>query len=127
MKVGNAEGSPQEINDAIEISGSKLEDYLEKPEEPLRSRWLAIPCGLLLVSVIILVLWADGFSAKAWLLVFLTGFAGTCGLAVSVQIRFKNSGATCVAWLGALLLLLLAASLLTPIETLEAIRKLKGE
>ena len=126
MKLGKMEGSPEEIRDIIEIHGLNLADYLEKPERPLSAVWLIAPVAIVVLSLIFLVVLSP-LSPQALILLFLLGGGGACWLAASVQIRFKNPWATAVVAIGLLLMVLVAAGFLTPKETVEAIKGIKGE
>lgn len=125
MKLGKAEGTPEEIKDFFENHGLNPEDYFEKTESPLHWKWIAIPGSIVAVSVILLV-FLDNVTPKTHILLFLAGAGCACWSAVSLQIRFKNGWATTVAAVGALLLLLVAAGLITPQETVDAIKGFKG-
>jgi len=126
MKIGSVEGTPEEIRDAFENHGLNLEDYLEKPKPQLSNVWIFLPAGLLVAALISLVLLAP-LSNTVLLLLFLSGAAGICWLSASVQIKFQNTWATTFVGIGTLLMLLVAAGLIAPKETIEAIRDLKGK
>lgn len=125
MKLGKAEGTPEEITNFFENHGLNPEDYFEKIESPLHWKWLAIPGSLFTLAMFLLVLFT--LSTKIRILLFLIGVGGSCWAAVSLQIRFKNNWATTVMVVSALLILLVAAGFITPKETVDAIKGLKGE
>ncbi len=126
MKLGKAEGTPEEIKDFFENHGLNPEDYFDKTEIPLHPKWVAIPGSAVAISVLLLVLF-DNVSQKLHILFFLVGAGCACWAAASLQIRFKNGWATTVTAVGALLVLLVAAGFITPKETVDAIRGLKGD
>jgi hypothetical protein len=126
MKVGSVEGTPQEITDFIVNNGLQLSDYLEKPDEPLEKKWLALPTILLVVALVLLVL-LSSLPRGAFLLLFLMGAGSVVWLSISIQIRFKNGWATAVAAIGGLLMILVAGGLIAPKETIDVIKNLKGK
>jgi hypothetical protein len=126
MKLGKMEGSPEEIRDIIETNGLNLADFLEKPERRLSAVWLIAPVAIVVLSLVFLVILSP-LSPQALILLFLLGAGGTCWSTASVQIRFKNPWATTVVGVGLLLMVLVAAGFLTPKETVEAIKGIKGE
>ena len=126
MKLGKAEGTPEEITNFFENHGLNPEDYFEKSESPLHWKWIAIPGGVVTVATLFLVL-LDNIPPKAHILLFLVGAGCACWAATSLQIRFKNGWATTVVAVGALLVLLVAAGFITPKETVDAIKGLKGD
>lgn len=124
MKVGGIEGTPQEIRDTFENHGLRLEDYLEKPDEPLSKVWLFIPSGGVGVVLLLLVLLAP-LSRTGLLLFFLLGAGFVVWLTASIQIRFKNGWATGAIAIGGLLMLLVAAGFIEPKETTNILREIK--
>lgn len=124
MKVGGIEGTPQEIRDTFENYGLRLEDYLEKPAEPLSNMWLFIPSICLGTVLILLVLLAP-LPRTGLLLLFLLGAGFVLWLTVSAQVRFKNGWATGVIAIGGLLMLLVAAGLIEPKETTDILKEMK--
>jgi hypothetical protein len=125
MKIGNIEGTPQEIQDLIVNHGLQLTDYLEVPEEPIARVWVLAPAILAAVALILIQLLSA--YPKAVLPLFLLGTASLVWLAISLQIKFKNGWATAVAAVGGLIVLLVAAGYLAPKETIDAIKELKKE
>lgn len=126
MKVGTVEGTPQEIKDFFINQGLQLSDYLEKPDEPLKKRWLTIPAILLVVTLVLLVV-LSSIPKGAFLLLFLLGAGSVVWLSISIQIRFKNGWATAVAAIGGLLMILVAGGFIAPKETIDAIKSLKDK
>lgn len=120
MKLGNLDGSPQEISDLFENNGLRLTDYLEATEVPLPRRWIVVP-ACVVVFVLLLILLVRGLSARQVLLLFVLGLVAGTWLAASVQVRFRKATVTVVVALGVLLSLLVAAGLITPRETVEYI------
>lgn len=124
MKIGGMEGTPQEIRDTFENHGLRLEDYLEKPAEPLPNRWLIVPSVGVGVVLLLLVLLAP--LTRTWLLLlFLLGAGFLIWVAVSVQVRFKIGWATGVVAIGILLMLLVASGFIEPKESAEFLKEMR--
>lgn len=124
MRIGGIEGTPQEIRDTFENHGLRLEDYLEKPLEPLPNKWLIIPTTCVAIVLLFLVLIAP-LPRTSLLLLFLLGAGFVLWLTVSVQIRFKNGWATGAIAVGGLLMLLIAAGFIEPKESAEFLKEIK--
>ena len=125
MRIGKLEGTPEEIRDVLENRGLRLEEYLEKPAAPLRTKWLVVPGAVFAIVLILLVLLGP-LARTGLILLFLVGAGGLVWLAVSVQLRFNNTLATLVIAVGGLLMLLVAAGLLEPRETTDVLKGLRG-
>jgi hypothetical protein len=126
MKVGKLEGTREEIRDLFIDNDIQLADYLEKPEEPLKTIWFVIPAIMLVCAECVLVI-ESGLPKSALLLVFLFGAGAVVWLAIAIQVRFKNPLATAVAAIGGLLMLLVAAGFMAPKDTVDAINALKNK
>jgi tellurite resistance protein TehA-like permease len=126
VKIGNLEGTPEEIRDLFIATDTQLADYLEKPEDPLKPIWLIVPVLLFACTAIALVI-ASAVPKSVLLLLFLLGACAVVWLAIVIQIRFKNPWATSVAAVGGLLMLLVAAGFMTPKDTVDAIKVMKGK
>lgn len=126
MKIGKAEGTPEEITNLFQNNGLKLADYLEKTEAQLHWKWFLIPCILIAIALLLLVLGAK-LPPKINILFFLVGASGVCCLSASLQIRFKNFTATIITAIILFLILLIAAGLLAPKETIDALKTLKNK
>ncbi|WP_125182564.1 hypothetical protein [Thiohalobacter thiocyanaticus] len=85
MKIGKAEGTPEEIKDFFENYGLNPEDYFEKTESPLHWKWIAIPGSIVAVSALLLV-FLDTVTPKTHILLF----SGRCGLCVLVSSVFTD-------------------------------------
>jgi hypothetical protein len=126
MRIGALEGSQQEIKGLFEDHGLRLEDYLERPEARLEKRWLVAPISIVALALVGMVL-LGSISHKLLILLFLLGLAGGTWLTVSIQIRFRNAGATFAVAVGVVLMLLVGAGLISPQETVEYLRRVRQE
>jgi hypothetical protein len=126
MKVGKFEGTPEEIRNLFIGNDLQLADYLEKPEEPLKTIWFVIPAILFACAECVLVI-ESGLPKSALSLVFLFGGGSVVWLAIAIQVRYKNPWATTVAAIGGLLMLLVAAGFMAPKDTVDAIQALKNK
>jgi NhaP-type Na+/H+ and K+/H+ antiporter len=124
MKFGKAEGTPEEISNFIALNNLNSTDFFEEVKDPLHWKWILIPSILFAVSAIILVLFSN-FDTKIKVLLFLVGMGFASWTVGSLQVRFKNSFATTVVGISAIIILLIASGLITPMETLEVVKKLK--
>jgi hypothetical protein len=124
MRVGDMEGTPQEINDFCENNGLNIEDYLEKPEKPLNRFLFIAPSGLYIVFVILLTIVTA--LPRGWrTFVFLLGCCCSLWLAVNIQIRFNNTWATAFIIIGGIAFMLVALGVISPLELLEQAKELK--
>ncbi len=126
MKLGKAEGTPEEITNFFENHGMNPQDYFEKIESPLHWKWIAIPAFISTIIVIFMVL-PDSVAKKTQFILFLIASGCACWVATSVQLRFKNAWATTVVAVGILLVLMVAAGYLEPGDIINTIKGLKGE
>lgn len=124
MKLGRVEGTPEEVRDFFVNNGLQISDYLERPEEPLAKIWLVVPAISLVVGLLSLVLFAPT-SRTPLLLLFLFSALSLVGLCLCIQLRFKNTVGTTVVAVGGLVAILVAAGILAPKETIDAIKELK--
>jgi len=124
MKFGPLEGSQQEITDFFENNGLRPEAYFQALEAPLERRWMVIPASLVCLVLVLIVL-VGSRSSKLLLILVLAGVATGAWLAASVQLRFRSATVTWVVGLSIMLLLLLAAGLITPKEAVDYLPKVK--
>ncbi len=126
MKMGPVDGNVEEVKNILENHGLKLEDYLERPRPPLKCMYLFIPIVLFAISIILIIL-CTGNNVTATKLLYVFGFGSATWMAVSVQIMYKNNIATLCVSVGALIIILLAAGLMTPRETIEIIKDIRSK
>lgn len=124
MKIGKAEGSPEEIKDFFQANSLNIIDYLEKPEQPLKPVWFIVPVCLI-ISALVLLMLLTSLQTPVRSLVSLLGCSAGFWLAVNVQIRFKNTVATVFTAVGAVLIILVGSGTITPIGMVEYLSKLK--
>ncbi len=127
MKVGPVDGSVQEVRDLFENNGLKLEDYLEKPLLPLKTKFLVIPIVVFLLSLFILCLLTAGSPEWQSRFLYIVSFGSGTWICTCTQLRFKNGIATFCVAMGLVLTFLLAAGLMSPREAAEAVKSLKGK
>lgn len=127
MRVGPIDGTPLEVTNLLENNGLRIEDYLEKPPVPLKTRFLVIPAILFAVSVCVMA--ALPINPPVWLprLVIILSFGSATWICTSTQIRFKNTIATFCVAMGLILTALLATGLLSPGEVPDILKGLKGK
>ena len=125
MKLGPFDGTSSEVTDLLENNGLKLEDYLVKPDAPLKTRFLIIPIVLFLLSLGTMAALTP--QAPNWLfrLLYIPIFGGVTWICASIQIRFKNGLATFCTAMGLIITTLLATGLLSPREAADILKDLK--
>ena len=124
MKIGEMEGTPEEIRDFCQNNGLNIEDYLEKPEKPL-SRYLFIGPSCLYVVSIILLTTVPSVSEGWRTFIFLFGCCCSLWLAVGVQIRFKNTWATSFIIICGISFMLVALGVISPAALLDQAKEFK--
>ena len=124
MKIGEMEGTPEEIRDFCQNNGLNIEEYLEKPEKPL-NRYLFIGPSCLYVFSLIFLTTISGVSDGWRTFIFLFGCCCALWLAVNVQIRFKNTWATSFILIGGISFMLVALGVISPSQLLDEARDLK--
>jgi hypothetical protein len=122
MKSGPFDGSVEEVRNLFENNGLRIEDYLEKPPAPLKTKFLILPAVVLAISLLLLTLLASYCSLTILTLIYLLGFAGGTWLTVSTQLRFKNTLATFVVAIGSIVMILVASGIFSPKEAAEFIK-----
>ena len=118
------EGSPQEIRDVFADNGLNAEDYLERPESPIKPAWLFAPGVLVVLSFSWLTLLkpiSDSFQT----FLFLIGCGAGIWLSVCVQIRFKSPWAAGLVAVSTILIMLVAIGVITPREMLDHLKDMK--
>lgn len=124
MKVGPAEGTPEEIEDFFQNNGLNPADYFVRPDSPIRTAWCLIPGACIVLAIAVLTLLAP-LKQGAAMFVFLLGCAASIWLAVIVQLRYKNAWATGVVAAGCVLLMLVATGAVTPSGMLEEVKSFR--
>jgi hypothetical protein len=128
MKMGPFDGTTSEVTNLLENNGLKLEDYLERPIPPPKTRFLIIPIVLFILSLgtAVVPLTSD---APIWLLrlLYIPIFGSVTWICASIQIRFKNGVATFCVAIGLVLTALLATGLLSPREAADILKDFRGK
>lgn len=122
MKMGNMEGSPEEIKDFYQENDLNIAEYIEKPENPLKPIWLIVPAIIFALSFSYLTLSAPQ-SPPTQKMIFLFGCGAGIWLSVSVQIRFNNICAAGIVLIGSILMMLVAIGVITPIEMMQHLKE----
>ena len=125
MKLGPFDGSVEEVRNLLENNGLKLEDYIEKPSVHLKTGFLIAPAVLLCVALFLLALVSRSCSPIVLTLIYIFGFGGSTWLTVSIQLKFRNTVATFVMAIGALLMLLVASGIFSPKEVAEFLKDIR--
>ncbi len=113
------------IKDRVENHGFPLEDYLEKPPAPLKTRFIVIPSIIFAISITILCFIAA--STGLTKLFYVISFGSGTWLCASTQIRFKNVATTFYVATGLILTVLIAGGIINPREAVELVKNMKGK
>ncbi len=124
MKMGKMEGTPEEIRDFFQNNDLNIEDYIERPESPLKPVWFILPAVVLVLAFSFLTMFAPQSSAVQNFM-FLIGFGAGIWLSVSVQIRFKNIWAAVFVAVGSVLIMLVAIGVITPKEIIQHLKEMR--
>jgi len=127
MKLGLFDGSVEEVCNLLENNGLRLEDYIEKLPAHLKTRFLIAPAVILSIALLLLALLSGCCSRTVLNLIYLLGFGGGTWLTVSTQLKFRNTIATFVVAIGALLMVLVASGVFSPKEAAEFIKDIRGK
>jgi hypothetical protein len=106
MKLGPVDGNVEEVRDLLKNFGLNL-------------------VVIFLSSVLVLGVLPTG--SLGWQLLVILSIAGGTWTCASTQLRFRNPVATFCVAMGFVLMILLAAGLISLKEAAEAVMKLKGE
>lgn len=125
MKLGPIDGNVEEVRNLLENNGLKLEDYIEKPPVHLKTGFLIAPAVLLCIALFLLALFSRSCSPIVFTLIYLLGIGGGTWLTINIQLKFRNTVATFVMAIGALLMLLVASGIFSPKEVAEFIKDIR--
>ncbi len=120
MKIGNVEGSPQEITDFFENNGLDLSALIELPPNDVHWRWVAIPTALTLPEILLLVFAELPDNARLFITLLACGFI--IWLGNSVKSRWGSWSAIFTA-IAAFLLVAVSAGYISLGEIVVAIRE----
>lgn len=122
MKLGPAEGTPEEIKNFLENQGLQADKFFQEPEKPIAAHWFIT--ATLIIACAIVVLMFFKFTDTRWqTFTFLVGCGGSLWLAANVQLRFKNSWASGGVLIACILFLLVALGVLLPSDLPNEARK----
>jgi len=125
VRLGNAEGTPQEFTNFFQDNGLDPSNFFQKVEDTISTKWVIIPAILIFISVLGIWLFSEDYIHYQWP-TFLFGCLCVVWLGVSIHLRFKQFGVTTVALVGCLAVLLVAYGLITPIEAIEQLKQLRN-
>lgn len=113
------------IKDRVENHGFPLEDYLEKPPAPLKTRYLVIPSIIFAISLVFLCFLQQSTSLVK--LLYVISFGSGTWICASTQIRFKNGVTTFCVAVGLITTTLVAGGLISPREAADLVKDMKGK
>jgi len=125
MKVGDVEGSPEEIHDFFKNNGMDLSSYISAP---MKRRWLVLP---VVFSVLVLIINSLGqvyypdFRARCLPIALVLQLVCMAWLVVSAQLKFDSTATTVVLALSCLLLVAVTAGMMSISDALTFVKGLK--
>lgn len=122
MKLGPAEGTPEEIKDFLENQGLQADKFFQEPEKPIAAHWFVV-AALIIVGAIAVLMFHKFTDPRAQTFTFLVGCGGALWLAANIQLRFKNAWAAGGVLIACILFLLVALGVLLPSDLPSEARK----
>jgi len=124
MKLGQLEGTKEEITGFVIDNGLDASAFFKMPEEPINAAWIFIPAIFIFIVFVLLTL-VHSFSEAERLFIFIIGCAAVTALATVVQLRFESAWASTIVGFGLLLLMLVALGSISPVEMLNEIKSIR--
>ena len=126
MKLGPAEGTPEEIKDFLENNGMQPDKFFLEPEKPIAARWF-LASAVIIFGAIATLMFGEFSDKRAQTFAFLVGGGGALWLAANIQLRFKNAWASGGVLIACILFLLVALGVLLPSDLPNEARKWHGK
>ncbi|MEN5089257.1 hypothetical protein ABE458_01065 [Pseudomonas protegens] len=126
MKIGQLEGTQEEIKGFFEDHGLKVSDYFQPAETNLHYFWIVLP-GILLVLFLGGLSLIESISESQKKFLYILSCLASIWMATTIHLRFKNGWAT--AFLAATLIILtsVAYGVITPKEVIDEVKSLKKQ
>ncbi|WP_143494871.1 MULTISPECIES: hypothetical protein [unclassified Pseudomonas] len=126
MKMGQLEGTKEEIKGFFEDHGLKVSDYFQPVETNFHYLWIVLP-GILLVIFLGGLSLLDSASDSQKKFIYLLSCLSSIWMATTIQLRFKNAWAT--GFLAATLIVLtsVAYGVITPKDVIDEVKALKKQ
>lgn len=124
MKVGNLNGTPEEIKDFIANQGLDINSLLNIPPPKPKIYWLIFSVLLFCVFVLIITVF-ENLSPNYFSLMVLGGFGSAIWMAACLQIRYNNLKLTLLVLFLTLILLLMATRAISLYEAFEYLKELQ--
>ena len=124
MKLGQIEGTPEEITNLFQNNNTNIFDYITRPEQPIKTIWLIVPIILFLCAIctIIFIIPNDVHWRT---FVFIIGCCSGLWFSTIIQLRYKSPWVTGLIAICCLLLLLVALGNITPMQMLDEFKSIK--
>jgi len=88
MKIGNINGTPEEIKNFLVDNGFRASDFLDLPKK-IELKWITIPASLFIVFSFILWI-VNRPSSPIYVFLIIIDISTLCWLTASIHLRFKN-------------------------------------
>ncbi|MDR2309323.1 MAG: hypothetical protein LBE53_19295 [Paucimonas sp.] len=125
MKIGDLEGSPQEIHDLFKNNGMDLSAFISAP---MKKRWLVLPVVFTVLVLLVNSLgqvFYPGFNAKCLSVAIMVQLVCVIWLVVSVQLKFDSTATTVVLAISCLIIVAMTAGLMTLTDAINLVKTLK--
>uniref|UniRef100_UPI003C7DE40A hypothetical protein n=1 Tax=Pseudomonas veronii TaxID=76761 RepID=UPI003C7DE40A len=113
MKIGQLEGTQEEIKGFFEDHGLKVSDYFQPIETSLHYFWIVLP-GILLVIFLGGLSLLDSASESHKKFIYILGCLSSIWMATTIQLKFKNAWATAFVAATLIILTSVAYGVITP-------------
>lgn len=88
MKIGNINGTPEEIKNFLVDNGFRASDFLDLPKK-IELKWITIPASLFIVFSFILWI-VNRPSSPIYVFLIIINISTLCWLTASIHLRFKS-------------------------------------
>lgn len=126
MKIGQLEGTQEEIKGFFEDHGLKVGDYFQPLETNLHYLWILLP-GVLLVLFLGGLSLLDSASESQKKFLYILGCLSSIWMATSIHLRFKNAWATAFVAATLIILTSVAYGVITPKDVIDGVKTLKKQ
>ncbi|MGY2295029.1 hypothetical protein ACW9H7_06075 [Pseudomonas yamanorum] len=126
MKIGQLEGTQEEIKGFFEDHGLKVSDFFQPIETKLHYFWIILP-GVLLVIFLGCLSLLDTASESQKKFLYLLSCLSSIWMATTIQLRFKNTWATAFVAAGLIILTSVAYGVISPKDVVDEVKTLRSQ
>ena len=122
MRVGNMDGTPEDICNLLENNGLKLDDYIQRPQKTWHDMsiyWIVVPV-LLYIAVLF-----TAYLCKPYAMIFfLAGAVVVVMITIILHLKFTNGWISIFTAIAGVLILLVSVGMVSPTEVPKIIKEL---